>query len=182
MFKYLLIRSFRTGIFIFSDEGAPPVDHCKRKVEEYNSAAELLWRSPAKLFNRQQACEGLLSIAAPELKLADTLPPKENHKCFPASIEEELDKIFHQHYDTVDKYFLFGRADDEAYKVQDAYALAVASLLGCLDDRYEARVHLCLRATYGHGAPLPLLSGSSITAMWEVCREQYYQSQISLVG
>ena len=182
MFKYMLYRTIRTGIIVFKDGEAPRLEQCKREVEGYNGKANLLWKSSRSFSDRRRTCEHLLGMVAPSMRHVEVPVDNSDLQRFPAALEKELNSIFHRHYNTREKYLLFGRTDDEAYKVQDRYALSVAEVLQKVDVRYASRAHLCLRKMYGRGAPLPLLCSSSIEAMWEVCRDQYYKTKISLVS
>jgi hypothetical protein len=182
MFKYLLYRAIRTGIILFNNGEAPGLEQCKREINDYNGKAEILWKSSRKFSERRKTCESLLGMTVPSLRYVKVNVHENDIRRFPASIEKELNDIFDRHYDTREKCLLFGRTDDEAYKVQDGYALAVAGLLEKVDVRYASRVHVCLRKIYGRGAPLPLLCSSSVKAMWEVCKGMYYKRQISLVS
>jgi len=182
MFKYMLYRAIRTGITVFKDGEAPRLEQCKREIAGYNGKASLLWKSSRSFSDRRRTCEYLLGMVVPSMRHVEVRVDNSDLQRFPAALEKELNSIFHRHYSTREKYLLFGRADDEAYKVQDGYAVSVAELLQNVDVRYASRAHLCLRKIYGRGAPLPLLCSSSIEAMWEVCKDQYYKTQISLVS
>jgi hypothetical protein len=182
MFKFMLYRALTTGMVIFNDGGAPLLSSSKEQVEKYNGLASVIWRDSGTFSDRQKRCEGLLGTVVPGLEQVNRRIHDDHLRQFPTSIEKDLNTIFHEHYDTSEKYLLFGRTDDEAYRVQDGYALAVAELLSSLDLRYGSKAHLCLRKMYGRGAPLPLLCESSVEAMWEVCKDSYYKGQISLVS
>jgi len=182
MFKYMLYRAMRTGIFVFNTGEAPHLDQCKREMNNYNAKADLLWKSGGRFSERRRTCENLLGMTAPSLKHLNHVVLEDDLRRFPSSIENELNLIFQRHYDTEEKYMLLGRADNKAYKVQDGYAMEVAKLLEKIDDEYSLRAQLCLRKIYGRGAPLPLLSSASVEAMWEVCKSEYYKRQISLVS
>ena len=121
-------------------------------------------------------------MVVPALEQVNRPTPRDDLTRFPASIEKELNAIFHQHYDAPEKYLLFGCTGDEAYDIQDKYALSMVALLRTIDVWYVSKAHLCLRKMYGRGAPLPLLCRSSIEAMWKVCKSSYYRRQISLVS
>lgn len=182
MFKYMLYRAIRAEIIIFSNREAPEPQQSRREVEEFNGRAELLWKDSAGFSDRQRSCKRLLGMTVPSLKWVKWPVDDEDLRRFPGWIEKELNAIFRKHYNTWEKRLLFGRTEEEAYQVQDEYALSVAELLGKIDVRYESRVHLCLRKMYGRGAPLPMLSECSVEAMWEVCRDMYYTRQVSLVS
>ena len=182
MFKFMLYRAIHAGAFIFKDGDAPPLANSKLQVEEYNQLASQIWKGSQNFFHRQEGCENLILMVVPAFQQISHPVPRNELMRFPASIEKELNAVFHQYYDTPEKYLLFGSTEDEAYDVQDRYALAVVEVLGTIDVRYASRAHLCLRKMYGRGAPLPLLCRSSIDAMWEVCRSSYYRRQVSLVG
>ena len=144
--------------------------------------ASLLWKGTGNFADRQRSCRYLLGTMAPSLeRLDDSLKVGEMQR-FPAFIEEGLNAIFHRHYETREKYLLFGQTDDEAYGVQEGYALEVAKLLQDVDVQYASRVHLCLGKICGRGAVLLLLCSSSIEAMWEVCKSPYYREQFYLVS
>jgi hypothetical protein len=182
MFKYMLYRTIRTGVTVFNGGEDPGLEECKRQIISYNGNASLLWKSSRSFSERRRTCEHLLGMTAPSLRQLDADICDDDLRRFPASIEKELNAIFERHYNTPEKRLLFGRTDDDAYKVQDGYALSVAALLEKIDARYGLRAQLCLRKIYGRGAPLPLLCKSSIEAMWDVCRDAYYGRQISLVS
>ena len=182
MFKFMLYRAIRIGLVIFNDGEAPALATSKQQVEEYNVLADMVWKDSGGFSHRKESCENLLGMIVPGLEQVHRPVPDGDLRQFPASIEKDLNTIFCQHYDTPEKYLLFGRTDDEAYDVQDRYALAVVELLGNIDVRYASKAHLCLRRMCGRGAPLPLLCEFSIKAMWGVCKDSYYRRQISLAS
>lgn len=177
----MLHRALLAGVILFNDREAPALGTSKSQVEEYNRLASTIWKDSECFSHRQETCENLLETVIPSLEHVNRPVSEDYLQKFPASIEKDLNTIFHKHYNTPEKHLLFGRTDDEAYDVQDGYALAVVELLGNVDVRYASKAHLCLRKLYGRGAPLPLLCESSIEAMWEVCKHSYYRRQISLV-
>jgi hypothetical protein len=182
MLKYMLYRTICTGIILFSDVEAPSLDVCKKEFAEYNGRARAVWNSPKSFFDRQKACDVLLEAVVPSCQYVRRSVEDEDLRRFPTSISGQLNAIFEEHYDSKDKWLLFGRTEEKAYDVQDRYALSVVELLGDIDERYASRAYLCLRGLYGRGAPLPLLCESSISAMWEVCQDSYYKRQITLAS
>lgn len=182
MLKYMLYRAICTGIVLFSNIQAPPLEVCEKEFAEYNREARAVWNSSTSFSSRQRACEQLLKTAVPSLQFAPRNVEEDDLRRFPTSIEGQLNAIFKEHYSSKDKWLLFGRTEEKAYDVQDRYALSVAELLGGIDARYASKACLCLRALYGRGAPFPLLCESSISAMWEVCQDSYYKRQIALVS
>ena len=167
---------------LFGDVEVPPLEVCEREIDNYNVQARAVWKSPLSFFERQKSCEDLLDRVFPLLRTVQRRVDNNLLRRFPAQIEGQLNAIFHHHYDSKEKRLLFGRTDEEAYKVQYCYASSVVGLLERIDAQYAAKACLCLQGIYGRGAPLPLLCESSIMAMWEVCQDQYYKRQIALVS
>jgi hypothetical protein len=182
MLKYMLYRVICTGIILFGDVEAPSLDVCEREFDEYNEHARAVWNSSLSFSTRQNACENLVMTSIPSLQHIQQNIEDEDLRRFPPFIESRLNAIFKEHYSSKDKWLLFGRTDEKAYDVQDLYASSVVEFLAGVEARYASKACLCLRAIYGRGAPLPLLCESSISAMWEVCKDSYYKRQITLVS
>ena len=178
----MLYRAIRTGITLFSDTEAPPLDVCEKEFAEYDRRATAVWKSSLSFSDRQKSCEQLLEINVPSLQHIRQGVEDEDLRRFPAFIEDRLNAIFETYYSSKDKWLLFGRTDEKAYDVQDGYAFSVVQLLQEIDVRYASKGYLCLRGIYGRGTPLPLLCKSSVSAMWEVCKDSYYKRQIVLVS
>lgn len=180
MFKHVLFRAAQTTINIFCLAAAPSPQRCQTLIEEYNQTAKPVWeQEDQELAERQRQCEEIhksFFTRSFEPSCSDDIVP------IPAHIAIKFDNIFRKYYCSSEKYLLFGRMDDDALEVQDNYGLEVATVLSEYKSRYGARAHLSLRKIYGRGAPLPLLSGASATAMWNACSSRYYQQQISTVS
>jgi hypothetical protein len=149
-------------------------------MDEYNRRAKPVWENEDRGFARRQwDCamikDELLSDFYGHPTYSELLP-------VPRIVARDLDSIFCQHYRSTEMFLLFGRTDDDALEVQDNYGLSVATALGKIDQRYEARAHLCLRKMYGRGAALPLLGVASASAMWHTCNSYYYRQQIATVS
>jgi len=180
MFKFVLLRAVQITAQVFSDAEVPTVRECRRILEKYNREAKLVWEKEGVDFlDRRRECK---AINAKFFRELDRFPRPSEIKPVPPKAAAVLDSVFKMNYTSDDLFLLFGRTDDKALEVQDAYGLSVASALRKLDERYEARANLYLRRRYGRGAPLPLLSMSSAEAMWEVCNSYYYVTQINTVG
>lgn len=178
MFKYLLYQAMEDALVIFNTAEAAPVTQTNNLIDVADAKAEPLWRDEAiPLLTREAECR---AVYAECISLNEPVS-KENRQPVPASAVAGLDRIFKKHYDTPDKFLLFGRTDDAAYEVQDRYAREVAALLGTIHRRFESRALTRLRKMYGRGS-LPLLSEKSVTAMWEACKSSYYGRQMSLVS
>lgn len=182
MLKYMLYRAISTELVLFSALEAPPLATCEKELIKYNQEAREIWNSSMSFFDRQQACEALLTKAVPSLQHVPRHMEHYDLRRFPTSFEGRLNAIFEEHYTSKDKWLLFGRTDKEAYDVQDRYAISVVEFFSDMDVQYASKACLSLRAIYGRGAPLPLLCESSISAMWEVCQDSYYKRQLTLVS
>ena len=182
MLKYMLYRALWTGIVLFGDVEAPPLDVCKQEFDDYNRQAGVVWNNSLSFSDRQKSCQHLLAVTVPSLQWIPENVEDDDLRRFPSFIEGPLNAIFKEHYDSKEKWLSFGRTDEKAYNVQDHYALSVVRLLEGVDARCASKAWLCLRGIRGRGAPLPLLCESSISAMWEVCNDSYYKRQITLVG
>jgi hypothetical protein len=178
MFKYLIFRAIEDVLMIFNDADAVPAAHVQELLEEANSKAAPLWWDEATPFvDRQAACRKILD---PIIKMNSAVKVHEFRKV-PFSIVDEIDNIFRHFYSEPDLLLLIGRTDERAYKVQDKYGRVVATLLGTVDSAYESRAITRLRKAYGRGA-LPLLSMSSASGIWQLCRSSFYKKQIYLVS
>lgn len=180
MFKHVLFRAIRTTINVFCLTAAPTPENCQKLMEIYNRRAKSVWECEDQEFTeRQRECE----VIHKEVFTRSHKPPDcEDLQAIPQLIAARFDRLFCDHYNTVEKHLLLGRIDNDALKVQDDYGLAVADFLSQYEPRYAARAHLFLRKTYGRGAPLPLLSVASAAAMWDACNSHYYQQQIAMVS
>lgn len=178
----MLYRAVRTGIVLFSDAEAPSLAVCKNEFDEYNEHARAVWNSSLSFSTRQNTCEDLVATSIPSLQYVQQNVEDKDLRRFPPFVEGQLNAIFEEHYSSKDKWLLFGRTEKKGYDLQDLYASSVVELLAGVDAQYASKACLCLRAIYGRGAPLPLLCESSISAMWEVCKDSYYKRQITLVS
>lgn len=180
MFKYVLYRSLQTTTNVFSKSNPPAPAKCREIVDEYNRRAKQVWECEGReFFERQADCE---TIQEELFSGFCTLPSYTDFQPVPGFVVMELSAIFRRHYTSNRTYLLFGRTDNDALEVQDGYGLSVASVLEKLDWRYEAQAHLYLRKMYGKGAPLPLLTLASASAMWHACSSYYYRQQIAMVS
>lgn len=180
MFKFVLLRAVQTTAQVFSDIEVPTAKQCKRTLEKYNREAKVVWEKEGVDFlDRRRECK---AINARYFRELDKFPTPSEIKPVPPEAAAMLDLAFKTNYTSPDLFLLFGRTDDKAREVQDAYAASVATALRKLDERYEARAKLYLLGRYGRGAPLPLLSMSSAEAMWEMCTSYYYNTQIGMVS
>jgi hypothetical protein len=178
MFKYLMFRAIEDILMIFNDAAAVPPLDIRKSLRNANTRAAPLWRDEAVPFiERQAACREILN---PVIKM-NTVSKAGNFKAVPFSIVDEIDNIFRHFYSEPDLLLLIGRTDERAYKVQDKYGRVVATLLGTVDSAYESRAITRLRKAYGRGA-LPLLSMSSASGIWQLCRSSFYKKQIYLVS
>lgn len=178
MFKYLLYRTVEDVLIVFSAARATPPAQIEDLIDQANAKAEPIWRDQETLLlTKEDQCR---DIFAECISLNEAVKGK-GHVAVPASIVDDLDDIFLKHYNSPEKFLLFGRTDDVAYEVQDRYAREVATLLGTVRRRFESRALTRLRKMYGRGS-LPLLSEGSATAMWAVCKSSYYRRQIFLVS
>jgi hypothetical protein len=180
MFKYVLYRALQTTADVFCDVETPTLGQCQQVIDEYNQRAKLVWEREDRGFSKRQSdCaiirEDLLSEFCGR-------PAYDDFQPVPRSAVRELDSTFCQYYTSSEMFLLFGRTDDNALEVQDNYGLSVATALGKINPRYEARAHLYLRKMYGRGAPLPLLGVASASAMWIACNSYYYRQQIATVS
>lgn len=180
MFKYVLYRAVVNTGQIFCSIETPTALKCKQAIQEYNRRAKPVWECKERGFlERQRVCDNILDEVFSEF--CDP-PTHEDVQRVPGSIVKRLDAIFNQHYGSFALCLLFGRTDEDALEVQERYALSVIKTLGRTDPRHEARAHLYLRKMYGRGAPLPILTVQSASAIWRVCKSLHYQRQISLVS
>jgi hypothetical protein len=179
MFKYVLYRALQTTANVFCNLDPPPLKQCQEIMDKYNRRAESVWKCEEELSERQLDCE----MIRQEVFSGFYDPPHYSEfRPVPRSIVKVLDKTFRNHYKSQETYLLFGRTDDKALEVQDKYALSIARALGKIDWGCEARAHLYLRKLYGKGAPLPLLTVASASAMWRMCNSHYYRQQIATVS
>ena len=180
MFKFVLLRAIQTTVRVFSDAKVPGVRHCKQLVKDCNLEAEVLWkREGADFLARRAQCKAIHGRYFREL---DQFPTSKEMQPVPPEAAAVLDSIFKKHYKTTELCLLFGRTEDKALDVQDAYGLSIAAAMRKIDSRYESRANLHLRKRYGRGAAMPLLSMASVEAMWEVCSSYFYRVQIRTVS
>ena len=180
MFKFILLQAIAVTGTVFCPEEAPTPEECNARINEYNRRAKMVWKMEEEdFFQRQLECE---AIGQKLLVAFDTMGARSHLAPVPSSFVIELDAAFRRHYKSRETYLLFGRTDDNSLEVQDAYAIDVAKSLETINSRYSARALLYLRKRYGRGAPLPLLSMASASAMWQACKSHYYRSQLATVS
>jgi len=177
MFKYLLFKGLEDISVIFNDVKAERPGRVRKLLEEANDKAAPVWNDHRIPFlERQARCKAILDPVI-ELNAASEF----RFSAFPKSTVAELDKLFKQFYSEPAKVLLIGRTCKHAYEVQDRYATAVASLLGTVSRAYESRAAVCLRKVYGRNS-IPLLSISSVSGLWELCKIPLYRAISSLVS
>jgi hypothetical protein len=184
MFKYLLLQSIEATAYVFSafDSGTkePTAERCKLAIKSYNKQASQVWsREKENTVPRRHLCSAiyeqeLLGLRR-SVEVRDLRPvPKEAVKA--------MDGVFKAHYRSLAEYLVFGRLDDVSQLVNRSYAEHLASTLGAIDSRYEARAILCLHPLDGRGCALPLMTEASVEAMWEVCESYFYTVQLKAVS
>lgn len=177
MLKYLLFHGIKAILTVFNDSYAEDPSRIQNLLDEANSEAALVWLDKETPFLvRQERCRSILS---PVLKL--NKPEGETFTRASKSVTDELSRIFNRVYTTSDELLLIGRTDEEAYKVQDEYAVQVGALLEPMGPHYKSRAITTLQRVYGQGS-LPLLCISSVSGIWQLCWSAFYKKQISLVS
>jgi len=177
MFKYLLFGAMETVLTIFNSADAVPTSDIQELLKEANAKAAPLWKDKATPFTiRQAQCKEILD---PVVRL--NLAKGGKFEAVPSSVVNGLNTIYEKFYSGSDALLLIGQTDERAYKVQDEYGRAVASLLGTVGPDYESRATTCLQQVYGKGS-LPLLCTSSASGMWKLCASSFYRRQTSLVS
>lgn len=182
MFKHLLLKGIHDILSIFINiepENASVIETC---LKEANEKAAPLWRDKnAPFATRVKRCGEILD---PVFWMNDATyqePSLSGLKGIPQNLLGRLDEIFTKFYGTPDKLLLIGRTHDEAYEAQDGYSREVACLLGTKNPWYRSRAMTCLGKMYGRNS-IPLLTSSSVTGLWELCRLDFYKDMLSLVS
>ena len=153
---------------------------CKKAIEAYNTRAKQVCRREKENFmRRKQECS---TIYEEELERLCRTTEVKDIEPVPKEAATKMDTIFKMHYRNLPDRLLLGRLDEISQLVNTAYAKHVAEALGKIDPRYEARAILCLHPLYGRGAALPLMTETSVEAMWEVCESYYYTVQLDTVS
>ena len=153
---------------------------CKKAIEAYNMRAKQVCRREKENFmRRKQECS---TIYEEELERLCRTTEVKDIEPVPKEAATKMDTIFKMHYRNLPDRLLLGRLDEISQLVNTAYAKHVAEALGKIDPRYEARAILCLHPLYGRGAALPLMTETSVEAMWEVCESYYYTVQLDTVS
>ena len=176
MLKYLLFHGIKAILTVFNDSHAEDPSRIQNLLDEANSEAALVWLDKEMPFLvRQKRCRSILS---PVLKL--NKPEGAAFTRASKSVTDELSRIFSRVYATSDELLLIGRTDEQAYKLQDEYAIKVGALLEPMGPQYKSRAITALQRVYGQGS-LPLLCISSVSGIWQLCRSSFYKRQVSLV-
>lgn len=149
----------------------------RASLTQANEAAAPVWNDSRMSFgDRRAKCE---EIWEPVLtRIFST--PENTANATPSEIMQKLDEIFQNHYHP-GNYHLIGRADEESYDVQERYANEVSELMASIRNEYGARALARLGKAYGCSS-IPLLSKSSVKALWELCNSSYYKQQLSMVS
>lgn len=178
MFRFLLWRGI-TDIKAIFKEGEPQgsVDHYKERLDRVNSSAQWFFDNPesglSDQLNQSERMSDFVFDAARSGNTGDSFP-------IPSSLVRPLQAAFCLHYNN-NNMFLIGRADHEAYSVQEKYVEDVVSVLkkdypGC-----AARALLVLGKAYGRSS-IPLLSVASIATFWKLADSVFYKRQTNLVS
>lgn len=177
MFAHVIRRGLYDMAAIFSSGNPPPGEEIRHQLDAVNVIAKKVWGDRGKsLSGRMYQCQRFL---APVIEFVHPVRSA-TYDGVPMEITGELDGLFTRHYKP-EHYLLIGCADDRAYEIQDRYAQDVADLLGLMDKPYQSRGLVFLGRVYGCTA-IPLLSMSSVSAMWGVCCSSFYKRQLSLVS
>ena len=173
-----MFRGVHDIMRIFNDlEGVDCVDTLQQHIDSANAQAKPIWDDLEAPFSMRLArCQLILDPVVNQIAEAGSW----RRSAVPASIGDRLDQIFHRHYNQ-DNLSLIGCADSSAYEVQDGYARDVVSLLRATNTGYAARAMVVLGKVYGSTA-IPLLSISSVSALWNLVNSAFYKKQLSLVS
>ena len=184
MFKCLLFQSIENTAYVFSGTHPrvknPPLKQCQKAIEVYNTRVQRVHRKEKEdSARRKQRCSAIYTEQFQDLR-----HPVEVRNLLPVPNEAvtEMDDVFEAHYRSLGECLLFGRMDEMSQLVNTAYAKQVAKALGKIDLRYQTRAILCLHPLYGKGAALPLMTHTSVEAMWNVCESYYYTVQLKTVS
>jgi hypothetical protein len=174
---HVLFRGIEDILVIFNGAPASPVQAIRNLVDDANRKAEPIWKNNDLDFkSRLGECRAILDLAFTE----DQRSKPGQHRPVPSAVAEILDRIFRKHYSSSD-FLLIGRADEDSYRIQDAYAREVGRSIGLINSSYESRAITCLGKAYGKTS-IPLLCMSSVSALWQVCQSSFYKKQLSLVS
>lgn len=182
MFKYLLLRSLENTEYVFSTfkptTEEPTVEECEKAIKAYNARAKRVWSQEADFMRRRHRCSAIY-----EQQVLALRPTQDRYSTsIPKHAVQEMDAVFKANYKTLAERLLLGRLDEIPQVINAVYAKQVASALGQIDKRYEARAILSLHPLYGRGTPLPLMTEESVEAMWQVCQSYYYTVQLNAVS
>ena len=178
MFRHVLFRGITDMANILKSHPALPVATARELISQANDKTEPIWNDQGKPFvTRLAECAAILR------PVVRRNVPKEpgNFISLPQEVVQSLDEVFRKHYKTDEGFLLIGRADEDAYRIQDLYARDVGSALGLIRSSYESRAITQLGKVYG-STSIPLLCDSSVSALWEVCRSSFYKNQLFLVS
>lgn len=180
MFKHLLYRGMEDILIIFNAGPAVPPEEIRKDLCEANSRAEPVWNDKAKTLSARRArCKTILDPVVARNSLGE---PGE-FRPFPSKLAPKLDAVFSRHYKShePDRFLLIGKTEEDAYRVQEEYVHEVGLLLGSVRQSYRSRAITQLGKVYGRSS-MPLLSISSVSALWLLCQTTYYKKQLSLVS
>ena len=165
-------------LIIFNDSEAVPPGEILADLHRANLAARSIWNDRKKsLTVRWTECDRILGPVIGRNLTAKRM----GFVPIPLAASRGLDEVFLKHYGTPDGHMLIGKAQEASYDVQDLYALEVGKLLGSFQQKYRSRAITQLGKAYGRSS-MPLLSISSVAALWKMCKSKYYRDQLSLVG
>ena len=178
MFQYLILRGISDILRIFNHlEEVDSADILQQNIDNANAQAKLIWDDLEVPFSmRLVRCQLILNPVVNQVAKRRA----EEHVAVPASVAEHLDDIFHRHYNR-SNFSLIGCADSSAYEVQEKYAREIVSQLRKIDLGCAARATVVLGKVYGSTA-IPLLSISSVSALWDLANSTFYKKQLSLVS
>ena len=172
MFKFLIYRGIYYLRVIFGEGPEEPLtEQSQHLLNEAKQQAQHIWEMRQRRFEERLAgCRDLFEPFVPENPPTGTQPTS-------PTLWHQLDRIFVEYYGLQGNP-LIGSVEDEAYKTRRRYARKVGSLLG---EGLGFRAVLWLQKIPGCTS-LPLLTESSVSAMWKLCCSTFYKKQLSLVS
>jgi hypothetical protein len=177
MFKHLINRGIGDIFVIFKKSTSDSMPEVRASLARANKAAAPVWNDSQRSFgDRRAKCEAIWKPVSDGILSA----PRNTAGAMPSKIVWYIDEIFNKYYHS-ENYHLIGRADEESYGVQEQYANEVSARLASIKNEYGARALVCLGKAYGRSS-IPLLSESSVGALWDLCCTSYYQKQLSVVS
>jgi hypothetical protein len=178
MFQYLILRGISDILRIFNYlEEVDSVGTLQQDINDANAQAKLIWDDLEVPFSmRLVRCQLILGPVVSQVAKKEA----ETHVAVPASVAECLDDIFHRHYNK-GNFSLIGCADNSAYGVQENYAGEIVSQLRKISPECATRATVVLGKVYG-STGIPLLSISSVSALWDLANSAFYKKQLSLVS